>query len=352
MLKKRLLVLGVVVFLGLGFGLEVRGNDGCQDKEEMDDCTTTDGLPGYCSYGSGSFGHLYLECRAYSTGPTYEICTDANSPNLGMCRNSCVDGYNRRYKPGDPSCPSGQICCRISVHQNCNPLPSPCGTAAGCVSGQICKSVPGIGFNCESDNMGVCGVNNCNPPSQCFEGLSNCPQGWMRYSQESCGEHGWLCCRPVDTECPSPAECLRGPTNKVCPDNHTLVPGACPVVEGKVTYCCLRTSEDPDNPDRPWWENPWVKGPRDLIEEGYDTPPPEIGGIGGIVTTVMNYLFPIAGFICLIFIIQGGYMWMISSGNPESLKKAQGTLTWAVIGLVLTMTIFGILTAVINFLYK
>jgi hypothetical protein len=84
-----------------------------------------------------------------------------------------------------------------------------------------------------------------------------------------------------------------------------------------------------------------------------DVPPPvEIGEIGEIISTVITYLFPLAGLVCLIFIIQGGYMWIVSSGNPESLKKAQGTLTWAIIGLFLTMTIFGILVVVLNFLYR
>jgi hypothetical protein len=116
-------------------------------------------------------------------------------------------------------------------------------------------------------------------------------------------------------------------------------------------YCDTTRSEDGDpDSDLPWWENPWKKPGRPIDE--YDTPPPEIGGIGDIVTKVISYIFPIAGFICLIFIIQGGYMWMVSSGNPENVKKAQGTLTWALIGLILTMTIFGILTVIINFLYK
>jgi hypothetical protein len=138
-------------------------------------------------------------------------------------------------------------------------------------------------------------------------------------SSDSCGSGGQSCCEPPEEPCKGGLNCISG----VC------------------------STEDPD---RPWWEIGKRAPARDISE--YDEAPPELGGMGDMVTKVMGYLFPIAGFICLIFIIQGGYMWMISSGNPESLKKAQGTLTWAVIGLVLTMTIFGILTVVINFLYK
>jgi len=84
------------------------------------------------------------------------------------------------------------------------------------------------------------------------------------------------------------------------------------------------------------------------------SPPPELtdGTLQRLVDNILSYLFPIAGLICVIFIIQGGYMWIISAGNPENVKKAQGTLTWAIIGLVLLMIIFGILTVVLDFLYQ
>jgi hypothetical protein len=85
-------------------------------------------------------------------------------------------------------------------------------------------------------------------------------------------------------------------------------------------------------------------------------PPPTLGGdgngpsIAGIVDTLLDYLFPIAGVIALIFIIMGGYMWIISAGDPSKVKQAQGTLTWAIIGLVVVMVIFSVLRILINFL--
>ena len=37
--------------------------------------------------------------------------------------------------------------------------------------------------------------------------------------------------------------------------------------------------------------------------------------------------------------------------NPENLRKAKGTLTWSLVGLLLSMVIFGILILVVNFLF-
>lgn len=80
-------------------------------------------------------------------------------------------------------------------------------------------------------------------------------------------------------------------------------------------------------------------------------PPPTLeGNISPIVKKLLDYLFPIAGLIAVIFIIQGGYMWIISAGDPARVKQAQGTLTWAVIGLLMIMIIFAVLQVLLKFM--
>lgn len=80
-------------------------------------------------------------------------------------------------------------------------------------------------------------------------------------------------------------------------------------------------------------------------------PPPKLAeNIQPIVDNILDYLFPIAVLLSFIFIIVGGYMWIISGGDPGKTKQAQGTLTWAILGLVLVLVIFGVLRIVINFL--
>jgi hypothetical protein len=81
-----------------------------------------------------------------------------------------------------------------------------------------------------------------------------------------------------------------------------------------------------------------------------DPPTLEGGQLADIVDKVLEYLFPIAGIIALIFIIQGGYMWIISGGDPSKVKQAQGTLTWAILGLVIVAVVFGVLRILIDFL--
>lgn len=77
--------------------------------------------------------------------------------------------------------------------------------------------------------------------------------------------------------------------------------------------------------------------------------PPQLSGLIGIFDTVAKYIFPIAGLICVIFVVYGGYMWMMSAGDPARVKQAQGTLTWAIIGLVFLLIIFVLLRALVTF---
>ncbi len=65
--------------------------------------------------------------------------------------------------------------------------------------------------------------------------------------------------------------------------------------------------------------------------------PPKIEELFTGFDTVIDWLVPIGVVISLVFIIIGGYMWMTSAGNPDKVKQAQGTLTWAILGLVLIL---------------
>ncbi len=79
--------------------------------------------------------------------------------------------------------------------------------------------------------------------------------------------------------------------------------------------------------------------------------PPQLAeNIKPLIDNILGYLFPIAVLLSFIFIIVGGYMWIISGGDPSRTKQAQGTLTWAILGLVIVLVIFGIISILINFL--
>ncbi|NTU47167.1 hypothetical protein HGA88_06080 [Candidatus Roizmanbacteria bacterium] len=66
-----------------------------------------------------------------------------------------------------------------------------------------------------------------------------------------------------------------------------------------------------------------------------------------------NIFFVAAGFVVLalfIMLLVGGFTYLTSFGNPEKVKKAQGTLKFAVIGFTLYISSFVILKT-IDFLF-
>lgn len=50
-----------------------------------------------------------------------------------------------------------------------------------------------------------------------------------------------------------------------------------------------------------------------------------------IVTSILSF----AGIVLFILLIYGGFKYMTSGGNPESVTSAQKTLTSAIVGIVL-----------------
>ncbi|MHC1716625.1 MAG: Mbov_0395 family pilin-like conjugal transfer protein [Candidatus Dojkabacteria bacterium] len=80
-----------------------------------------------------------------------------------------------------------------------------------------------------------------------------------------------------------------------------------------------------------------------------DDTPPRLIEMTGVLDNVLQYIFPLAGLICVIFVVIGGYMWMMSAGDPSKVKQAQGTLTWAIIGLVFLLVVFAILRVLVDF---
>jgi hypothetical protein len=82
----------------------------------------------------------------------------------------------------------------------------------------------------------------------------------------------------------------------------------------------------------------------------YAAEPQKIDELFLVVDNVLDKITPVAVILTVIMFIVGGYMWIISAGNPDSIKKAQGTMTWAVIGFVFIFLSKSILKLVVDFL--
>jgi multidrug transporter EmrE-like cation transporter len=70
------------------------------------------------------------------------------------------------------------------------------------------------------------------------------------------------------------------------------------------------------------------------------------------IMRVVRVIIGLVGIIAIIIIIYGGYTWMTSGGNPEKIDKAKKILTNAVIGLVIILSAFAIVSFIIGALER
>jgi len=70
-----------------------------------------------------------------------------------------------------------------------------------------------------------------------------------------------------------------------------------------------------------------------------------------LIPFVIKYLIGLAAALAVIAIMVGGYQYLTAYGNPEQHKTATKTITWALLGLILCITAYGIVAIIssINF---
>ena len=80
--------------------------------------------------------------------------------------------------------------------------------------------------------------------------------------------------------------------------------------------------------------------------------PPKLEQLADAIDTIIGYIFPAGALIAVAMVIYGGYMWIISGGDPARTQQAQGVLTWSVLGLVFLFLIKAVLTVIIDYIYQ
>ncbi len=65
--------------------------------------------------------------------------------------------------------------------------------------------------------------------------------------------------------------------------------------------------------------------------------------IDDLIVGVFDKIWPFVGLALFAMFLYGGTMWMLSSGDPQKVQKATGTILWAVVGFVILMLVMVIL---------
>ncbi len=81
-------------------------------------------------------------------------------------------------------------------------------------------------------------------------------------------------------------------------------------------------------------------------------PPPENvpPSIGPLISSGIQAVIVIAGLITFIYLVWGGIEWLTSGGDKAKYEAARGRITAAVIGLVIVIAAWAIMSLIGNFL--
>ena len=78
------------------------------------------------------------------------------------------------------------------------------------------------------------------------------------------------------------------------------------------------------------------------------TPLPKTTATPEKVQTVLGIVFSIIGALSLLMVVIGGFRYIASQGDPQAASRAKGTIMYALIGLVVSISAVAIVTFVIG----
>lgn len=72
--------------------------------------------------------------------------------------------------------------------------------------------------------------------------------------------------------------------------------------------------------------------------------------LGNLMSNIIQIMISVGGILCIIFIIVGGFKFVTSGGDEKKLASAKGTLTYAIVGLIVIILAFVMIQVVQYFL--
>jgi hypothetical protein len=75
---------------------------------------------------------------------------------------------------------------------------------------------------------------------------------------------------------------------------------------------------------------------------------PQSGANNATITTILGVVFAMTASIAVLIIVIAGLRYIIARGDPKAVAQARNTITYAVVGLLISMAAFSIVTFVIK----
>lgn len=87
---------------------------------------------------------------------------------------------------------------------------------------------------------------------------------------------------------------------------------------------------------------------------------PEYGGtdakkksdLNAMAGTIINVVLGVIGFVAVLMIIYGGFLYTTSAGDSSKVTKAKNTIMYGIVGLVIALLAFAIVNFVLKSLFQ
>lgn len=77
-----------------------------------------------------------------------------------------------------------------------------------------------------------------------------------------------------------------------------------------------------------------------------------IGTLGPAINQIIGWMIGFAGALAVIYLIWGGLQYLTAGADEGQVEKAKGTMTWALIGLLVVLGAYAIVAYVSGTLIK
>lgn len=96
-----------------------------------------------------------------------------------------------------------------------------------------------------------------------------------------------------------------------------------------------------------------LPGTTDAIEGPLNKDPngPQFTNLASIATVALPYLFSIAGILLFLYLVWGGFDYLLAMGDPKKAETGKHKITNAIIGFVLIFAAYWI-TQIIDYVFK
>lgn len=78
--------------------------------------------------------------------------------------------------------------------------------------------------------------------------------------------------------------------------------------------------------------------------------PFKIGDLGGFTSSIIGIGITLAAIACLLYLLWGGFDWLISGGDKGNIENARNKITAAIVGLIIVVSVWAVFMLVQRFL--